>query len=329
MTVSTQKAQPTSSLHELRDALEKAERNLVRLDRTNIEKFLVQLDEIEAMWTGYDDPSAMRSEDGRWQSILNRINTRPQLITDAASQAGGLAKLRAQHPPATGLWWHVDERISGQRTQSVRKFGIIAGLVVVALLAFWLINSFMSGDSGTAGVVNTGNASQQIDQLVEAKDWQAALTVVETARESAPDDVNLLVWDAVLAEQLGDDSRAETSLTQAQAAFQESPAEFWTLVGNMRLQADNWDGAEEAAQQALALTPQDPTVTLLLANIAEARGDIPQAAEYLNQTIELAGDSNAELAAVARIRLGNLMQSAVPLPGTTFEPSSAVTPNTN
>ena len=64
---------------------------------------------------------------------------------------------------------------------------------------------------------------------------------------------------------------------------------------------------------------------MLLANIAEARGDRAQAIEYLNQTIELAGDDNAELAATARVRLGMLMQAVEPLPGAVPEPEETET----
>jgi hypothetical protein len=37
--------------------------------------------------------------------LRNRIDTKPQLLVTAAAHAGGLAKLRAHHPSATGPWW--------------------------------------------------------------------------------------------------------------------------------------------------------------------------------------------------------------------------------
>ena len=321
-TISNMQPQSTASLHGLRNALEQAERQIVRLDRTNIQGFLVLLDQIEQMWNEFSDPSAMRAEEGRWQSLLKRITTNPQLLTTATAQVGGLAKLRSQHSPATGLWWHVDEQVAGQRKQMLRRVGLIVGAVALVVLAFWVINNFMSRNTATVGVADP---SQQIDQLVETQRWQEALTVVETARQSSPDDVNLLVWDSVLAEQLGNDERSQSSLKQAQDAFEGSPAAFWTLVGDFRLQASNWDGAEEAAQQALALAPEDAEVTFLLGRIAEARGDKAQATEYFNRTVTLAGDSNPELVALVKIRLGYLMQSAGPLPGPAPTPDSTET----
>jgi tetratricopeptide (TPR) repeat protein len=324
-TMSTIQPQSAASLHGLRDALEQAERQLVRLDRTNIQGFLVLLDQIEQMWTEFSDPSAMRAEEARWQSLLKRITTSPQLVTSAAAQVGGLTKLRSQNPPATGLWWHVDQQIAEQRSQTWRRFGVIAGVVALAALTFWAISFFISRNAATAGAADS---SQQIDQLVEQQSWQKAITAVETARQSSPDDVDLLVWESVLAEQLGDSERSQSSLDQAQEKFVGSPAAFWTLVGNHRLQAGNLEGAEEAGQQALALASEDAEVTFLLGRVAEARGDMAQASEYFNQTLTLAGDSNPELVALVKIRLGFLMQSAGPMPGPapTPEPTQNTTP---
>ena len=91
-------------------------------------------------------------------------------------------------------------------------------------------------------------------------------------------------------------------------------AAFWTLVGTQRQQAGNLDGADQAGQQALADAPQDAQVTFLLGGVAEARGDMVQAADYFSQTIALAGDANPELGVIARVRMGNLSQRIEPLP---------------
>ena len=165
---------------------------------------------------------------------------------------------------------------------------------------------------GRAGVVDT---TQQIQDLVGEQSWQPAFTVVATALKSSPNDVNLLVWESVLAEQLGRNELAQSSLTQAQTKFAGTPAAFWTLVGNDRLDAGNWDGADEAAQQALTLAPEDANVTFLLGRIAEARGNMTQANDYYNQTIKLAGNANPQLIALVKIRMGfSSLQSAGPLP---------------
>jgi tetratricopeptide (TPR) repeat protein len=150
--------------------------------------------------------------------------------------------------------------------------------------------------------------------LVAKQKWPDALALVEKARQSLPNDPELLVWAAVLAEQSGNAAQAKTSLAQAQQKFVGSPAAFWTLVGNRRLQVGNWDGADQAAQQALVSAPQDAEISFLLGNVANARGDTVQANAFFSKTIALAGDANPSLAALVRVRMGYETQKVAPLP---------------
>ncbi|MCB0062098.1 MAG: hypothetical protein KDE19_08290, partial [Caldilineaceae bacterium] len=58
----------------------------------------------------------------------------------------------------------------------------------------------------------------------------------------------------------------------------------------------------------------------LLANIAEQTNDIATAIEMFERTFTLAEDDNPQLAVIARVRLGNLLQRA---PG--MQPTTPVT----
>jgi len=300
----------TSSVNTLRTALEQAERQVTRLDGSNIKAFLVQLDQIEQMFGELgSDQSVLRAEQGRWEGLRNRIDAKPQLLVSAAARAGGLAKLRAQHPPATGAWWHLDTAVAQRRTQTLKRAGItIAAVVLVLAVVIAGINAV----TPSAGSPVTVTA--QIEELVTAQKLPAALTAVEQARQTAPNDPELLIWDAVLNEQIGNTVGAKTSLTQAQQKFVGQPAAFWTLVGNHRQQVGNLAGAEAAGKQALTTAPQDADATFLLGSVAEARGDNIQAANFFSKTIALAGNANAQLGVIAKMRMGNLMQRIEPLP---------------
>ncbi|CAN5700597.1 hypothetical protein BH10CHL1_BH10CHL1_46900 [soil metagenome] len=306
----TNETRATSSVNTLRTALEQAERQIARLDGANIKTFLGLLDQIEQMFVDLGpDHSALRAEQGRWESLRNRIDAKPELLVNAAAHAGGLAKLRAQQPPATGPWWHLDKQVAQRRTQTVKRAGItIVAAVVVIAAVLWGMNAFTPA-TGSATALTA-----QIDELVTAQKLPAALTAVEKARQTLPNDPELLVWDAVLSEQLGDTARATASLTQAQQKFVGQPAAFWTLVGNHRQQVGNLKGAEAAGQQALTTAPQDANATFLLGSVAEARGDNIQAASFFSKTVALAGDANAQLGVIAKMRMGNLTQHVEPLP---------------
>jgi len=310
-----------NSLQSLRDALEQAERQVVRLDRNNIKTFLVGLDRIEQMVTEYgQNKSAIRAEETRWNSLRNRTSANPGLVATAAANAGGLDKLRSQHPPALGSWWHLDSVVSGRRTQALKRSGLAIGVVVVVALVLWGVRAFFPSANALT------DTTTAIEQLVTAQKWPEALATVEKARQTQPDEAELLVWEAVLNEQVGDAAQAQSTLAQAQQTFVGQPAAFWTLVGNHRQQVGNLDGAEAAGQQALATAPQDAQVTFLLGSVAEARGDMVQAADYFSQTIALAGDTNPELGIITKMRMGNLMPRVEALPNP--EPAQTITQTT-
>lgn len=301
---------PTNnSLQSLRNALEEAERQIVRLDRENIKPFLVGLDRIEQMFAEYgQDKGAVRAEEARWESLRKRLSANPGLVATAAANAGGLDKLRSQQPPASGPWWHLDAEVARRRSQTMKRAGMAIGAVAVLALVVWGFTRFFPS---TGSLTDTTMA---IEQLVTAQKWPEALAAVAKARQTQPDEADLLVWEVVLNEQVGNATQAQSSLAQAQQQFGSEPAVFWTLIGNKRQQVGNLDGAEAAGQQALTAAPQDAQVTFLLGSIAEARGDMVQAAAYFSQTIALAGDTNPELGVMTKMRMGNLMPSIEALP---------------
>jgi tetratricopeptide (TPR) repeat protein len=129
-----------------------------------------------------------------------------------------------------------------------------------------------------------------------------------------------VIWEGVLHEQLGETDQAQASLAHAQELMADQPAMYWITLGNDRLQAGNLDGAEAAGNQALVLKPDDAQATFLLGGVAEARGDNAKAIELFDKTFQLAQKDNPQLAVIARVRMGQLMQQVSP-----FGPTSPVT----
>src|SRR3712207_3413276 len=97
-----------SPMNELRDALDKAERQVVNLDGANIVDFLLLLDRIEQLFETFAPTNDLRSEESRWESLLNRLSSKPGPVVAAAGKAGGLAALRTQQGPSENFWWHLD-----------------------------------------------------------------------------------------------------------------------------------------------------------------------------------------------------------------------------
>lgn len=318
-----------SPVDTVRDALDRAERQVVSPDAANIENFLVALDSIEQQLTTLTATQAdVRPEQGRWDSLVARIATKPEPIVAAAAKAGGLAKLRAQHPPAESFWWHLDAEVTRRRVRAVRRF-ILTTVAIIAAVAFllWGVDYLFPPNPNTILLVN---ATSDVEQLVAEQKWAEALKRIQTARTALPHEPELLVWEGVLYEQLKDAGHAKASLDQAQALVKDQPAGFWLLVGNKRFQVGNLTGAEDAANQALKISPEEPQGTLLLASVAEGRGDNPHAIALFNQTAEMARKvNNPQLEVIAKMRMGTLMQQVNPFASSPVTPTNTLsTPTT-
>lgn len=314
-----------SAANDLRDLLDKAERQVVNLTATNIEEFLLLLDQIERMFEELvKNEMDVRPEEGRWEGLLSRISTKPGSLVSAANRAGGLASLRQRHPPAENFWWHLDAEVTRRRVRTIRRAVVtLVALVAVVAGALWALDFFFPPDPRAVALVNTNAAIEQalMDlDLPEEERWARAREVVEEAQEALPNEPELMVWEGVLSELLEDTERAQAALERARQSLSDQPVGFWVLVGNYRLQLNNLAGAEAAANEALALDPDDAQANFLLGSVAEAKGDIVTAIEQFNLVFELAETDNPQLAVIARVRMGNLLQRADP-----FGPTETVT----
>lgn len=292
----------------LREMLDKAERLVVQLDGTNVGEFLQLLDAIErAMAELAEGGLDVRPEMTRWESLLNRINSQPTPIVRAASSAGGFRQLRAANPPAESFWWHLDTEVTRRRRKALTRFSMtLAAIIVVAVVALWALETFFPPDPVAVAMVETTSI---IDRLTNEHDWEGALAVVQEARQRLPEQAELAVWEAVLHERLGDPVAAVAAMQEAKTMLAEMPAQFYIFLGNKRLMVDDLDGAQLAAEEGLEVSPDEPQLVFLLGGIAEARGEVSLAINYFQLTFELAQETNPQLAVIARVRMGQLLQS--------------------
>ena len=125
----------------------------------------------------------------------------------------------------------------------------------------------------------------------------------------------LLIWEAVIRDKLGQSERVQDTLAQAKALMpSDRQVAYWWTLGMVRLAIGDLEEACMAGNEALALDPSDPQGYFLLGTVAEVRGDTAAAIELFEKTFQLAADSNTQLAAVARIRMGTLLQRPANMP---------------
>jgi Tfp pilus assembly protein PilF len=302
-TVVTRVETPTA---ELRDLLNRVERQLPVLDSSNLTDYLRSLDRIEyLMETLSGEAVDLRPEMTRWLDLQARMGARAGHIVKQARPLGGFAALRAANPPAAGSWWRLDELLAADRKRSWTRW-LVTGLValgVLALAAFvyrqWLAPS--------PDVVLAVSATNDIEQLAMEQKWDEAATLAEQTLKELPDNADLLVLAGVLAERRGDSAAAAAYHARAQQALGD-PLRFQLALGMRRLQAGDVDGAEAAANAALAINPNEPQAVFLLANVAELRNQGNLALDLYQKTADLAEATNPQLTVVAKMRFGMLIQ---------------------
>ncbi len=303
----------------IREALSDAERLVVSVNAQNVEEFLVLLDHIDNSLEDLESQDVdLRSEQVRWEGLLRRLSSSPGPIASAAASAGGMKALREKHPPAESFWWHLDAEVTKRRWTSLRKVLQTAILIVVVVGGgIWAINRFFPADPDALLMVE---AQSQLDQRILESDWEGALEVVDETRPLLPGQPELMIWEAVLAEQSGDQARADASLAEAQAEMQDDLEYLWVTTGNYRLMVDDLEGSEEAANSALEINPESAPAYFLLANIADTRGQRLAAIDLFEKVFELAEEDNPQLAVIAKVRMGQLMQQFDP-----FESAAPIT----
>lgn len=292
---------------ELRGRLDRAERQLPALQPGELGEYLRSLNRVEELLETLTAEAAdVRPEMTRWLDLQARLGSRAPKLVKLAGAEGGFAALRAANPPAEGAWWRLDQLVAEERKRSWTRWAVI-GAVVVALLAVgaFVYSRWLAPSPEVVLVMSTLN---QVEQLAQDQKWDEAATVVDQTLQTTPDDPDLLVWAAVLAERRGETDQAADYLARAKAAA-DDPLRFQLALSMKRLQAGDVDGAEAAASAAQAIKADEPQAVLLLGSVAELRSQVQEALALYQQAADLAEQQdNAQLTVIAKMRYGMLLQ---------------------
>jgi tetratricopeptide (TPR) repeat protein len=290
----------------LRTLLDEAERALVQLDHASVEGFLLGLDAIERQVALIGESVEVRAEVTRWQSLQQRVQRRPELISRAAGR-GGLEALRQAHPPAAGFWWHTDAAEWQRRRAWLRSAAIVVVLLVVGGFAVQQIYQLCCAPSPE--VVARYSAQLNVRDLTGQGEYVKALETVEAALVQFPADGELLLWGYVLANQLGDQAAVLSYGDRAMDAYGGATAEYWQTLAELALSLGNADLATAAATGLLAENPDAPFGHYALGGAAELRGDRVTALEGYEKAAALAETTQPELVVLARVRIAQLLNT--------------------
>ena len=246
----------------LREDLDKAERAVVQLRRDNVESFLQLLDGIEGRFAQLE-PSGLdlRTEFTRWASLQSKLRREASRISRVLDLAGGLAQLRQDNLPAQGLWWHLDEVVAAARRHLIRRLGITTGTIVGFLAIVWVLLTFVfPPDPNT---VLASEAISTLQQMAFEGRWDEALEVIEVAKaQLTKPDPELLIWEGVIRDKLGQSDRAMEALAEAKELVPAGKlVSYWWTVGSVWLSVVDAEKARSAANEAIAFDASDPRAT--------------------------------------------------------------------
>lgn len=303
-TVDSRAATPAN---QLRSLLDEIERRIVQMEPAAVEPLLLALDEAGRTFDRLEaEGMDLRAERTRWENITRRLAARPAIIArPAARLPGGLAALRVAHPPAGGFWWRADEaRARNVRRGLTQLAAIVGGVAAVLLLGWWLLITFFPPDPTAVAMVGFTSA---IERAVDAQDWPAAMQAIDQADPLVRNDPDFLIWEAVIAERMGDDARAAAALDAAAAAADDRGRLLTTLAMN-RLRAGDVDNARAVAREAVELAPEDAAAWYVMGIVEVQAGNTDDALLHLQRASDYAGQENPEIAVNARMLMADLLR---------------------
>lgn len=302
---------PSTPSAELRVNLEELEKLLLKPNGMTIERILILLDKAWLQMRDLHDRGVdLKAEEGLWSGFEIRLRKGAGEFVQAARAHSGLASLRRNCAQTDGFWWHLDDiyRAHNRRSlfRTLRWLGTAGGLV----LGVWIVMTYVIPPDETAVLLS--EITHDLEQAVSIRDFTAARAIVEDGLLRTDDATELLLWASMIAEREGDGEAAAAYRT---AAFKSDipPAQLWVSLGNHRMRAGDLEGAACAALTALEWEEAYAQAYFLLGGVAEMSGDIDRALEYFDKTYDLAVQSQPQLAVMARVRMGYMMQSPGPL----------------
>ncbi len=224
-------------------------------------------------------------------------------------EIGGASKLRdariARRPDPAQWWWFLDQWLADRRRSQLRRvlqWTVAAALLLAAL--YFVYRRFLALDPATVASLQH---EQKAESLAQAGDLAGTLNEVEQSQAAAPRDPERLVFKGVLLQALGRNAAAEETFAAAEA---EMGQEGFLIARSQRyLDLGQTQAALADAQAVVGLNPDSAMGYLMLGRAYERAGSYTQAVDAYTRASTLAeAQNNLEIAAIARVQLGMLMQ---------------------
>lgn len=306
---------------ELRVLLERLERRLPNLRGTGestiellgwMDRIHVLVPELREM--GVD----LRAEMSRLETIEATLEDRAGVLAREAGSKLARARVEAEATPER-WWWYVNEIARRRRIQQLKRAGLY-GAIAVAIVFFVavVIPRIFPVDPGVAAAQRF---TQQAENAMQEGDFETALAAYRSAAEALPDDPSYPVRAGVLAETLGYTSEAEAAYATARL-LTEDDVQFYAIRSQAYLLLGNVEAALADADHAVAINSESVEGHFQRASALEMSGRLSEAIDEFEIAATLAEESSPQLAVLARVRMGYLIQS-MPIRPSTETPTPA------
>lgn len=301
---------PADELRLLLDESEKRAVSVRNAGPDDTRELLEWLDRIHRLFPELEAGGVdLAPERGRWQAVQGKVRSNASNIRRELASLGGLSTLRSERvtTPAQELWWWWLDEAARESTRKRIRNTSVAVIVIIGLLigGRWLMNRFFPVDPL---VLEAYTQTSEAERQLEAGAYAAAISHYEAARAAMPDDANTLAWLAMLYEITEQPEQAAAITAELQAAVGDSLtsallADSFTRIGQM-------ERGLELAQAAIADDPDNAQAHLAEGGAYEALGRFGEAIlSYERASILAETEGNHYLQAIARIRMGQLMQA--------------------
>jgi len=319
--------QTTTKKQNIESQLDEAEKILGRLSFGAGEGALQVLDLLDQAKQRLDQltvqENSPRAERAQFESVCSTLRKEGR---EFLKQIGGAGVLRAKRevaqPPRENWWWYLDEELAAaQRLSMLRTLRTTGIVLVVLLVAVVIYRVFFSPDPKVIAVVD---AQQNADLQLNDGKLEDALATIDAGLAKVPDSADLLIYKAVILQELGRTAEAQPIFEQAQRLMNDQ--EVFLLSQAQILNMMNQP--QKAVDLMLGLIQEKPDSGrgyLLLGQAYESMGNQQDAMSAYGQAAAV-GEANGDstTTAQARIKMAMLMQViGLPEMGLTPSPTSS------
>ncbi|MEN4042152.1 MAG: hypothetical protein ROW39_07405 [Anaerolineaceae bacterium] len=270
---------------------------------------LVDLDEVYHRLNQYrGDPDSIKAETTQFDYVQATIRANMGLLL---SQVGGPARLQAMRtqlkPEAARWWYYLDELVAQRQRGLMQRAGVTAVMIVVVVALLGVIyQAFLAPDAQTVARLRH---QRDAETALMQGDIETALSEINRALGYDPENLELLVMQAIAQQLTGHEETAAASFAQLATRF-ATQEEFLVQRALYYNQFGRPDLALADAEAVLAINPNSPAGHFYAAMAYEKLERFNEALELyeIAYTLAIEQDQTA-LAVTIRMNMGMLLQA--------------------